>query len=335
MMSRYIKFASILIVAMFLIAACGAAPPDNSAELEAAQQAAAEAEAKAAEAEQMAAEAEAKAAEVEAALAEAQSAEGASAEELAEAQAALEAAQAETEAAKAEAEAAMAEAEAAQAEAEAAMAETGDEAEEAAPAEEEEEEVAEAQDDGVVEIEYWDQNQSPEAEAAILGLIADFEAANPGITVRREVLTLNVMQDITRTVFEAGEGPDIIYFDSNPGYGGTLANAGLLLPLDDAYEEFGWNDSLISFSKDWTTFGGSVYGVGHEFEAQGLYWNKNIFADEGLEPPATFSELLELYVTFRERGYDAALAGGWGIWAAFQLPTIGTIYSPTTSIETR
>ena len=60
---------------------------------------------------------------------------------------------------------------------------------------------------------------------------------------------------------------------------GILANAGLLLPFELAYEANNWDERLIPISRAWTTFGGQVYGVGHELEAQGLYFNKRIFAE--------------------------------------------------------
>ena len=167
-----------------------------------------------------------------------------------------------------------------------------------------------AQDD-MVQIVYWDEPQSPGAEVVINQIIANFEAANPGVDVVREVIGWEVMRDIARTTIEAGEGPDIMYYDAGPGYMGILATAGLLYPLDDAYESYGWDDRLVPTSREFTTFDGSVYGVGHELEGGGLYVNKTIFEEEGLETPASFDELLALCGIFRERGYDVPMAAGW------------------------
>ena len=152
----------------------------------------------------------------------------------------------------------------------------------------------------MVQIVYWDQaGTSDDSTAAIGQIIANFEEANPGIEIVREVLANEVMRDIAKLTLEAGEGPDIMYYDTGPGYAGILARAGLLLPLDAAYAANNWDERLIPISRAWTTFDGHVYGVGHELEAQGFYWNKRIFAEEGLEPPATFAELLDLCRTFR------------------------------------
>ncbi|MCY3867302.1 MAG: extracellular solute-binding protein [Chloroflexi bacterium] len=169
-----------------------------------------------------------------------------------------------------------------------------------------------------VQILYWDQVYGNDAQqAAAHQIIANFEEANPDIEIVLETYNTIVMRDIAKTSIEAGEGPDIIYYDAGPAYAGLLANAGLLLPLDAAYEANNWDERLIPISRDWTTFGGHVYGVGHELEAQGLYWNKTLFAAEGLEPPTTFDELIELCGIFRERGYEAPMAGGFGDPFAF------------------
>ncbi|MDE2855464.1 MAG: hypothetical protein OXN88_14925, partial [Chloroflexota bacterium] len=79
-----------------------------------------------------------------------------------------------------------------------------------------------------VEILYWDQVSSDDAQAVIDTIVANFEEAHPNIKITREVYTLEQLTDIARTSIEAGEGPDILYYDSGPAYGGILGNAGLL-----------------------------------------------------------------------------------------------------------
>ena len=85
-----------------------------------------------------------------------------------------------------------------------------------------------AQDD-MVTIVYWDEPQSPGAEVVINQIIENFEAANPGVDVVREVIGWEVLRDIAKTSIEAGEGPDIMYYDAGPGYMGILATAGSAL----------------------------------------------------------------------------------------------------------
>ncbi|MYE26155.1 MAG: carbohydrate ABC transporter substrate-binding protein, partial [Chloroflexi bacterium] len=106
-----------------------------------------------------------------------------------------------------------------------------------------------------VEILYWDQVSGEDAQAVIETIIANFEEAHPNIKITREVYTLEQLTDIARTSIEAGEGPDILYYDSGPAYGGILGNAGLLLSLEEAYATYNWDERLVSVSRDWTTYG--------------------------------------------------------------------------------
>lgn len=181
--------------------------------------------------------------------------------------------------------------------------------EEAAPTEAmEEEEEAPAEKKQLL---FWDQTGGANKDLVVETLIADFEAANPDIEIVWEQFDFLVMSDIAKTTIEAGEGPDIMYYDSGPGFAGILANAGLLMSMEDAYEEYGWNERLMSISRGNTSYNGVVYGVGHEYESYGYFWNENVFAKEGLSPPETFEELEELCLTFRERGYDTPMGVGF------------------------
>jgi len=162
------------------------------------------------------------------------------------------------------------------------------------------------------QILFWDQSGKGEKGDAIVEvMIAKFEGANPDIEIVREVFDFMAMSDIAKTSIEAGEGPDIMYYDAGPGFAGILANAGLLMPLDDAYAEFGWDEKLLPISRERTSYNGSVYGVGHEYESYGYFWHEGIFAKEGVSPPESLAELNDLCVTFRELGYDTPMSAGW------------------------
>ena len=68
-------------------------------------------------------------------------------------------------------------------------------------------------------------------------------------------------------------------------FGGLLDRAGLIMPLDEAYERFGWNESLYLIAKENTQFDGVTYGVGNELDRFYLFYNKRIFEEQGLNPP--------------------------------------------------
>lgn len=124
-------------------------------------------------------------------------------------------------------------------------------------------------------------------------LIGRCTQANPDITVRREVQTTDQIRSVLRTSLDAGQGPDIFAYDTGPGFAGVLAQAGLLLPLDDAYEQFGWNERLFPIAKQRTTFDGKAYGIGNQLEVVGVFYNKRIFEEQGISEPKTHEELMQ------------------------------------------
>jgi raffinose/stachyose/melibiose transport system substrate-binding protein len=147
--------------------------------------------------------------------------------------------------------------------------------------------AAPAQATDAATVLYWDgfQEESDVVDAMITKYNETAE-----VKVVRE--SQPQMRDILRTALDAGTGPDIMYYDTGPGFAGVLARAGLLLPLDDAYAEFGWTDRLAPLAKQRATFDGKAYGLGHALELVGMYYNKRIFEEQGLKEPTTHEEVL-------------------------------------------
>src|SRR3712207_7360788 len=44
-----------------------------------------------------------------------------------------------------------------------------------------------------------------------------------------------------QTRVQSEDPPDVFTYDTGPGFGGVLADAGLLYPLEKAYEQKGWD----------------------------------------------------------------------------------------------
>jgi raffinose/stachyose/melibiose transport system substrate-binding protein len=142
---------------------------------------------------------------------------------------------------------------------------------------------------GKTQLLLWDGYQE---ESNIFDqLVAKFNEANPEIEIKRE--SQPQMRDILRTALDAGQGPDIMNYDTGPGFAGVLAQAGLLLPLDDAYAQYGWSERVLPIAKQRATFDAKAYGIGTELEVVGVFYNKRIFEEQGLSEPKTHEELLQ------------------------------------------
>ncbi len=144
----------------------------------------------------------------------------------------------------------------------------------------------------VAEILFWD--QLPDVSEQMDAIVADFNAAHPNIKVTRESYQAEALQDVIKPALTSGTGPDIFYYNFGPGFAGVLANAGLLLPLDDAYAEKGWDQRVYGWTRDRGTFDGKSYGVANELEFIGIFYNKGMFEANGWAVPQSWDELLDL-----------------------------------------
>ncbi|MDO4272205.1 MAG: sugar ABC transporter substrate-binding protein [Eubacteriales bacterium] len=92
------------------------------------------------------------------------------------------------------------------------------------------------------------------------------------------------------TAFASGEGPDV--FLIAPGLFLKYANSDVLMPLNDYIAP----EVLADFSEssiEGVSVDDKILAIPFEMELLGLYYDKTVFAEEGLEVPATWNELYE------------------------------------------
>lgn len=146
-----------------------------------------------------------------------------------------------------------------------------------------------------------EQLEDAAAEERLRSRLDEFEAQHPGITVELSSLPFDTMRTVLQTQLRSGDAPDVFNWGSGPSFGGALADAGLLYDLTEAYEERGWE--VYDFAKARVTSAdGTVYGVPGEMETLGVFYNRDVFAELGLEEPQNLAELEEIAQTVRDAG---------------------------------
>jgi len=169
-----------------------------------------------------------------------------------------------------------------------------------------------------VTLRVWDQFTDENADAGMKALIDGFQKDNPSITIQRDVQQTEDMRPIVQTALASGTGPDIIYYDTGPGYGKVLADAGLLLPLDDAYAA-GAFSHVYDWTKPRTTYNGKIYGVGNELETYWAYYNVDLFKQLKLEVPKTYADFLKVCAAIKQAGTVPVAFADQGGWPAYHL----------------
>lgn len=174
-----------------------------------------------------------------------------------------------------------------------------------------------------VTISFWHGYNELETQVFVEQVIPAFEAKHPGIKVESVRLGYDELRDKVVTTAAAGGGPDVMRLDIiwTPGF----AASGLLEPLD-RYD--GFQDLLAEvYPGPLSTnyYGGRYYGLPLTTNTQIYVYNKELFAQSGVDAPRTFEEfeVVSKLLTRQEGGeitrwgYDIG-----GPWAWHLLPWI-------------
>ncbi len=171
-----------------------------------------------------------------------------------------------------------------------------------------------------VTILFWD--QFPNVSDQMDTFVATFNESQDRIEVVRESFTSGTMRDVIRTALSSGTGPDIFYYDLGPGFAGVLANADLLMPLDEAYTEMGWDQRIYPWTLARSTFGGHTYGVANELEFIGIFYNTRLFAEHGWTIPASWDELIGMCSVIQEAGLIPLAFTNGSSWPSYHMFSI-------------
>jgi raffinose/stachyose/melibiose transport system substrate-binding protein len=167
-------------------------------------------------------------------------------------------------------------------------------------------------DGGTQSLRYLiEEPEDAEALKALEDHLADFTEQS-GVEVEVDSLDFNTMRTVLQTQLRSEEGPDVFNWGSGPSFGGALAEAGLLYDLTDAYEEHDWQ--VYDFAKERVTVDGKVYGIPGEMETIGIFYNADLFEEQGIEAPQNLDDLVQASETLREAGVTPMAVGdkeGW------------------------
>ena len=151
----------------------------------------------------------------------------------------------------------------------------------------------------------------PAPLAAFEAAIADFEAANPDIDVQFQNFDHEGYKTAIRN-FLTADAPDL----ANWYAGNRMApfvNAGQFMDISDVWEEHGLHDSLASAAAS-MTIDGKQWGVPYTYYQWGIYYNKAVYGQVGVDVPETWEQFLENCAKFKEAGIDCVTTGTRALW---------------------
>ncbi len=142
-----------------------------------------------------------------------------------------------------------------------------------------------------VEIEYW-QYFFEARVTAMDSLIENFQAANPGITVKTNHFPYADYRTKVAAAIPAGEGPDVVQLFY--GWLNDYVDAGLIKPLPTAQFAPSEIDQQFFPMVQAMKRNGQYMALPTAVRSLALFYNERLFEEAGIEaPPETLDELIE------------------------------------------
>ncbi|MDE0495584.1 MAG: extracellular solute-binding protein [Acidimicrobiaceae bacterium] len=178
-------------------------------------------------------------------------------------------------------------------------------------------------------------------EATLELATAQFTEMYPHVSFNITLRAFDDYMQIAPGILSSDDPPDIAH--GNQGYtiDGLLVQGGLILPLDDYAEQYGWVDAFgdgtldqYRFTEDGTDFGnGVLWGINGVAEFVGVYYNKEKLAALG-DLPNTFEEFDALLAAAKDAGEVPIQLGNAEGWPALHVyGMVEAAYRPAAEIR--
>jgi len=164
------------------------------------------------------------------------------------------------------------------------------------------------------------------AADTIQALTEEYVAANEGVNIDA-VYAGSYKDTVTKalTASRGGKPPQLSVILSVDMF--TLIDEEVIMPFDDLVktdEDKAWLDSFYPAFMENSQTGGKTYGIPFQRSTPVLYWNKEAFAEVGLDPdtpPATWEETIEMGKQLVKKD-DSGNVSRWGV----RIPSSGFPY---------
>jgi raffinose/stachyose/melibiose transport system substrate-binding protein len=161
----------------------------------------------------------------------------------------------------------------------------------------------------------------PEANPSVIAeweaLVAEYEAANPGVDVQMQFLENEAFKAKMPTLLQSADAPHFFY-----SWGGGVLKAqsetGALMDLTEAMEanDGAWKNTYVPASFDSLTVNDRIWAVPHSMGTVSFFYNKELFQQAGVDGDGieTWEDLLGAITQLKEAGIVPIAGGGGEKW---------------------
>lgn len=160
------------------------------------------------------------------------------------------------------------------------------------------------------EVTFWTLNTRQEAVEPI---VEAFNEANEDIQVTASFYDTDGLKDACKVAASSDSLPSM-WFNWGGSLGQFYVDNGKTYDLTEYAQANGWSDTYSAGALNLCTLGGQLCGYPTSYNVLGVYYNKGIFEECGIEVPTTFEEFEAACATLKENGYVPMAAAGLNGW---------------------
>jgi raffinose/stachyose/melibiose transport system substrate-binding protein len=175
---------------------------------------------------------------------------------------------------------------------------------------------------GAVKVEFVSVQQPTETIPTILqSLMDDFAKSHPGSSLKVTYVPQDQLEQKLQLLSAQNALPEMFFAPGTPAGQTEMANAGKALNIQEALTKLGVFDRMdrTAAAIMRNQQGGTVYALPLELNIEGFWYNKKIFQDNGLTPPATWDDLVATATTLKSKGIQPFSASGIQGWPLTRL----------------
>ncbi|MFJ8665685.1 extracellular solute-binding protein [Streptomyces sp. NPDC093600] len=148
-------------------------------------------------------------------------------------------------------------------------------------------------------VTWWDTSNVGSEDKVFKKLAEGFTKKHPKVSVKYVNVPFGEAQNKFKNAAQSGSGaPDVIR--SEVAWTPEFADLGYLAPLDGTAALKNEGDFLEQAAAS-TKYNGKTYAVPQVIDSMGIFYNKKIFKDAGVEPPKTIDELKTVATKIKEK----------------------------------
>jgi glucose/mannose transport system substrate-binding protein len=168
--------------------------------------------------------------------------------------------------------------------------------------------------------------------AGLKALFDHYRSANPGVDIINATVAGGAGSNakaVLKTRMLGGSPPDSFQIHMGHELTDTWVVTGKMEPLDDIFQQMGWDTAFPKGVLDIISHNGKPYSVPVNIHRANVLWyNTKIFSDNSLQPPVTFDDFFVVAEALKARGITPLAFGGqegFEVIQTFETTAIGVL----------